>query len=91
MTDGPDPEKEKTIYGTFIYIRAKLSAVATVHQLHQHLSSRHHGPFYWVLLGFYLVLLGFTGFYLVLLAFNGFYWVLLSFTGFYWVLLGSFT
>ena len=70
MTDGPDPEKEKTIYGTFIYIRAKLSAVATVHQLHQHLSSRHHGPFYWVLLGFYLVLLGFTGFYLVFLGFT---------------------
>ena len=33
-----------------------------------------------VLLGFYLVLLGFTGFYLVLLGFTNFYWDLPSFT-----------
>ena len=41
---------------------------------------------------FYLVLLNFTGFllgfYWVLLGFTGFYWVLLGFHGFYLILLG---
>ena len=51
--------------------------------------------FYWVLIDWNCVLLGFdrfwwneTGIYWVLLGFTGFYWVLLGFTGFYWVLLG---
>ena len=35
-----------------------------------------------VIVGFYLVLLGFTGFVKVLI---GYRWVLLGFTGFYWV------
>ena len=52
----------------------------------------------WVLLGFPLVLLSFTGIYWVILVFTWFYWVSLSFhwfswvsmgfTGLYWVLLG---
>ena len=51
--------------------------------------------FYWVLIDWNCVLLGFdrfwwneTGIYWVLLGFTGFYWVLLGFTRFYWVLLG---
>ncbi len=51
--------------------------------------------FFWLLLGFVEILLGFTRFYLiilgcigVLLGFAGFCWVLLGFTRFYWVLLG---
>ncbi len=47
--------------------------------------------FYWVLLGFYLVLFGFTWFMMVLLGFTGFYRFLivlfLGFIEFYWVLL----
>ena len=47
---------------------------------------------YCVLLGFYWVLLGFTGFYRVSTVISGvllgFYWVLLGFTGFYWAVLG---
>ena len=52
--------------------------------------------FYWVLLGFYLIvlgltrsLLGFTGFLFYCIGFDqvltGLNWVLLGFTGFYWV------
>ena len=41
-----------------------------------------------VLLGFYVVVLGFIGFYWVLSGFTGFYWVFLGFTAFYWVFSG---